>query len=73
MPWDKIWKPAIEPFGMNLRSISFGGYARPPPASHQPLGIIYITNNGKTKNRWNRPETAKNAKRNTMNLDKETR
>ena len=49
MPWDKIWKPAIEPFGVNLRSISFGGYARPPPPSHQLLGIIYITNNGKLK------------------------
>ena len=49
MPWDTIWKPAIEPFGVNLRSISFGEYARPPPPSHQLLGIIYITNNGKLK------------------------
>ena len=30
-------------FGVNLRLISFGGYARPQPASSQPWGIIYLT------------------------------
>ena len=54
---------AIGAFGLNLRLISFGLYARPSLASNRQFWRIqWPKNNGRTKTRWNCTETVKYSK-----------